>query len=298
MPLTFDNLVNEVLQELYGAGLAQPRASFLTVGVDANDLTFTVTDASSFSQGVAEIGNELVFVESVDLTNNTLTISPDGRGYYGTTAAVHAINARIEFAPTWSKKKIASAINEAILNTYPTLFGTGTTSFTYNPAITTYSVAAEAEAVLKVTADTIGPSLEQVQITRYSFNSVAPTGEFATGNSITLERAPLPGRSVTVTYAKVPSEITFGDSFTECGLRETARLAVKYGACASLTAYLDAARLPVGIAQADEYDPSKNGVGNASRISAQLYQRYLIELENERKRLRLTTPIPLSKRTR
>lgn len=298
MALTFDQLVNDVLQELYGSGLAQPRATFLTAGVDANDVTFPVTDASAFSQGVAEIGNELVFIETRDADAATLSISPDGRGYYGTTAAAHDSGTRIEFAPTWSRQKVASAINEAIINVYPTLFGVASTSFTYNPSINTYSVPAEAEQVLRVTFDTIGPSREQSRITRYSFNSVTPTGEFATGNAITLEEAGFPGRDVTVTYAKAPSEITFGDDFSDSGLRDSAKLAIKYAACASLTAYADAARIPVGTAQADEYDPSKSGLGQASRISAQLYQRYLIELENERKRLRATTPIPLNKRTR
>lgn len=295
---TFDNLVSDCLQTLQGYGLAQPRAAFLTAPVSAVDLALTVGDAEGFEQGVAEIGNEIVFIDSVDYGSGILTISPDGRGWYGTTAAVHAVGARATMAPVWPKNRIAGAINEAILGTFPTLFGLGTTQFTYNPSVTTYSIPAEAETVLKVVTDTIGPSLEQLQINRYNFNSSAPADVFATGNSLTLEQAGYPGRNITVTYTKQPTEITFGSAFTASGLAETAKLAVKYAALSALTASMDTARLPVGTAQADELDPSKDAIGTASRTSLQLYQRYLVELETERKRLRAANPVPTRVRAR
>lgn len=295
---TFDNLVDDVLQTLYGYGLSQPRASFLASGIDADDTQVTVNDASNFEQGVAEIGNETVFIESVDETNNILTISPDGRGYYGTTAATHAANTRVTMAPAWSRGRVATAINEAILSTFPTLFGVGTTSFAYNPSITTYSLPATAERILQVTCDTLGPSQEQLVLNRYSFNSTATGSNFPNGNSITLEKGPFPGRNVNVTYKKALTEITFGDDFTECGLRESAKLAIKYAACSNLIAFMDSSRLPVDTAIADELDNSRNGVGMASRASAQLYQRYLVELDNERKRLLQATPSTISVRTR
>lgn len=295
---TFDNLVDDVLQTLYGYGLAQPRASFLSGAVDDTQLQFTVNDASNFEQGVAEIGNETVFIESIDAANNILTISPDGRGYYGSTAAAHADKSRITMAPTWSRSRVATAINEAILSTFPTLFGVATTSFQFNPSILSYELPAEAEKVLQVTCDTLGPSKEQLVLNRYSFNSTATGSDFATGNSITLEKGPFPGRNVNVTYKKALTEITFGDDFTDSGLRETAKLAIKYAACSNLIAFMDSSRLPVDTAQADELDPSRSGIGNASRTSAQLYQRYLVELENERMRLLQATPKTLSVRTR
>jgi hypothetical protein len=294
---TFDDLVNDVLQTLHGYGLSQPRAAFLSSGIGASDLSIAVGDATDFEQGVAEIDNETVFIDSVDYNGNVLTIAPDGRGYYGTTAASHAASARITMAPTWGKGRVATAINEAILGTYPSLFATTTVSFTWSPAITTYGLPSPAERILRVTADTIGPSQEQVEIKRYRFNSVA-SGSFATGNSITIEKGGFPGKNVNVTYLTAPVEITWGDQFTASGLAETAKLAVKYAACSNLLAFMDSSRLPVDTAQADEIDPSKNGVGTAMRISAQLYQRYLVELETERKRLRAATPATISVRTR
>lgn len=294
---TFDNLVDDVLQTLYGYGLAQPRATFLTADVDASATALSVRDASAFEQGVAELGNETIFIESVDSGSNILTVSPDGRGYGGSTAAAHLADARVTMAPTWSRQRVATAINETISGCYPALFATATTSFSYNPSITTYEIPAAAERILRVTADTIGPTQEALEIKRYYFNSVA-SSDFESGNSITLEKGAFPGRNVNVTYLTAPVEITFGDDFTECGLRESAKLAVKYGACSNLIAFMDTSRLPVDTAQADELDPSHNAVGSATRISAQLYQRYLVELDNERKRLRAATPATVTVRTR
>lgn len=290
MSTTFDSLVSDILQTLQGYGQAQPRAAFLTTAIDTDDLQVGVGDVTDFEQGVAEIGNETVFIESVDRTNNILTLAPDGRGYYGTTAASHSVSDRITMAPTWPKGRVASAINEAILNTYPTLFGITTTTFSFNPSITTYDLPAGAKRVLHVRCDTIGPSNEQLRIPRHSFDPIAGT--------ITLEAGPFPGRTVYVTYAGAPTEITFGDTFTECGLAETAKLTIKYAVCSNLVAYLDSAQLPLDTAEADEYDATRGSVGNATRISTQLYQRYLVELENERKRQNETTKPTISVRTR
>lgn len=298
MSTTFDSLVDSVLRELYGGGLAQPRASFLTGSVNASALQFTVTDATNFEQGVAEIENEIVFIESVDFDGNVLTISPDGRGYYGTTAASHAANARITMAPTWSRTAVAEAINETITGVYPDLFGVATTSFAFNPSINTYALPADAQRVLMVTVDTIGPSREQLTVKRYSENLVASGSNFPTGKSITLEKGGFPGRNVNVTYMKSLSEITWGDDFTASGLAETAKRCIKYGACSALLTYMDSSRLPVDTAQADEVDPSKNGVGTASKVAAALYQRYTIELAAEKRRLRERTPVPVTVRTR
>lgn len=295
---TFRQLQDEVLQLLQGYGLDQPRTTFLNGSVTNTALSFVVDDASSAQQGVAEVENEIVFIQSVNRTTNTLTIAPDGRGWYSTTAAGHADNVRIVMSPTWPRNRVKAAINDTIARVYPTLFGVAQTSFTYNPSVSTYSIPADAERVLSVTAQTNGSSREPQTVRRYHFNSVTPTADFATTNSLSLHEAVTPGKTVTVTYTKQPSALsTDADLLTASGLRESAKSAIVYGACSDLIAYMDAARLPVGSAQADEYT-ERNQVGLASRISGQLYLRYQAELDAERRRLRATTPVPISMRKR
>lgn len=298
MALTFRQVQDEVLQVLTGFGLEQPRVSYLTIAVNATDLTFTLKNAANFDQGLAEIEDELVYVDAVDKSANTLTIAPDGRGWYGTTAASHGVNTRITCAPAWSRNRVKAAINDVITGVYPTLWGVAQTQFTFNPSVTTYSLPADAERVLKVTADVNGPSKEQQEIHRYSVNMVAPTDDWATTNTITFQEGVTPGKTVTVTYFKQPSELsTDSANFTTSGLRESAKLAIVYGACAQLASYVDLARLPVDTAEGDEFD-SKVQVGTASRIAGQLRLYHENEVEKERKRLRAATPIPITIRKR
>lgn len=221
---TFRELTDEVLLALHGYGLAQPRTTFLVSGISDTDLTATVRNTQDIDMGLAEIGGELVFIETVDRASGTITFSPDGRGYYGTTASAHAADTRLTFAPTWPRQRIKAAINDVILGVWPTLFGVAQHQFTYTPAITTYEMPDDAEGVLSVTADTFGPSRQQQIIRAYTFDSVAPADEWTSATAITLLEAASPGCTVTVTYQKVPSILSAdADTIASSGLRESTR---------------------------------------------------------------------------
>ena len=275
---------------LHGYGLSQPRTTFLTSGISETDLTASVRNATDIDMGMAEIGGELVFIESVDRASSTVTFSPDGRGYYGTTAEAHGADTRLTFAPTWPRQRIKSAINDVILGVWPTLFGIGQTTFTFTPAVTTYEMPDEAENVLSVTADTYGPSRQQQVINAYRFDATAPTDEWDNGRSLTLFESASPGADVTVTYTKEPTVLTAdADTIATSGLRESARKLLMLGACAELLSMMDVSRLTVDTAPADQAD-TQNPVGSAARLANQFQLRYEMEVEKERQRLRETTP--------
>lgn len=290
MPTSFKQLTDEVLMALHGYGLSQPRTTFLSAGITDTDLSVAVRDTSDIDMGLAEIDGELVFIESVDRASGTVTFSPDGRGYYGTTPATHAANARLTFAPTWPRQRVKQAINDTILSVWPALFGVAQTQFTFTPAVTTYQMPADAEGVLSVMADTNGPSRQQQVISAYRFDSMAPVDEFTSQNSITLMEAASPGRTVTVTYKKQPTILSAdADTITSSGLRESARQLLMLGACAQLLSMMDVSRLTVDTAPADELD-NRNQIGSAARLANQFQIRFEMEVEKERQRLRETTP--------
>lgn len=294
---TLTNLVNEVMQSLNGYGAPAARASFLNGAITDVATAITVDSAADFNQGVVEIDSELIYIESVDTATNVLTVSPDGRGFYGTTPAAHADNARVTVNPVWPKTRIEAVINETIESTHPVLFAVATAAFTWTGVQNTYELPADCVQVLSVTADTVGPTMEQQKVNRYSVNLSAPTADFATGNSVTIQEPVMPGRLVTVTYKKAPTAITAAQDFTVSGLRSTAWKCVKLAVVSELLNYLDTARLPVDTAASAEL-AERNPVGSAARISTQLWQRYQIELEQERKRLAAETPVPVVTRSR
>lgn len=296
---TFLELQDEILLALHGFGLAQPRATFLTAQASASDLTFSVRSGADLEMGLAEIGGELVFIESVDRSTNTVTISPDGRGYYGTTAAIHPVDSRLTFSPTWPRNRVKAAINDTILGLWPDIWGVAQTQFTYTPAVTTYELPAVAEGVLGVTADTLGPSEQQQVIKRYSFDSSAPTDDWATTNTITLGEAPYPGSTVTVTYRKQPS-VLVNDAdvlLTVSGLRESCRQLLILGAISQLLTSMDASRLAVDSSTADEVD-ERNQPGTAARLANQFQIRFELEVAKEQRRIRATTPATINVRYR
>lgn len=288
---TFTQLVDETLMTLTGYGLYQPRSSFLVNSIGTDDRLVKVRDASNFNQGIAELGDELVYIDSVEESTGELTLAPDGRGFYGTTPATHAQDSRIAADPVWSRLRVQAALNDAILGVYPTIFGVGKTTFSYNPVVNTYELPSTATRILAVTAETIGPSEQPQVIKRYTLNATAPA-EWVSGKTVTLHEPAFPGRMVTVVYAKVPTTLVAGDELSVSGLSDTAKRCLIYGAASSLTAHMDTARLPINAASADELDRG-NQVGSAARVSAALFARYTEELEQERRRQAALTPVPV-----
>lgn len=287
MTTTYADLVREVRSALRGYNLVREQVSFLNGSITNSALTFTVDDGTLIQPGVVEIEDECIWVQSI--TGNVATVSPDGRGWDGTTAASHADNKRVTVNPPYPTWRLARAINDTIVGTSPTLWGVASTSFTYNPSVSTYSLPATATEVLSVTTTVLGPSQDQVEIHDYRFNANAPTAEFATGKCITLAVVPDPGQTVTVTYQKAPSEITSADSLTTSGLRETARALVVYGAVGRMLAFIDSSRAAVGSAVGSEFADT-NRVGTATQLAGQLTARYQMELAEEQKRLRQANP--------
>lgn len=292
---TFDGLVREVRESLRGYGLIKDRVAFLAADITATALTVTVDDGSNIDTGVVEIGDECLYVLSV--SGNTLTIAPDGRGWNGTTAAAHTANGRVTADPAFPTWRLQQALNDTIIGTWPALWGVGTATFTYSPSTATYSMPADCENVLTVTATVFGPDKEQAQIYEYKFESKANTTQFATGKCISLRVVPEPGQTVTVTYAKAPAELASGDDFTTSGLRETARRCVVYGALAELLSTVDATRVLTDSASNSAL-ADVNKVGSATQLAAQLTARYQMELNSEQQRLRVTSKPTVVKRGR
>lgn len=284
---TFDSLVREVRAAMRGYGLIREGTAFLSAGINNSTLTITVDDASALAPGLVEIDSEVIDVRSI--TGNTLTVAPGGRGYDGTTAVAHSINARVTANPPYPTWRIEDAINSVIVGAFPDVFAVGTTSFTFNPSITTYSLPADAEDVLKVSTTVLGPSQDQFPVNKFSFNPNAPTAAFATGKCLTLHEAPEPGRTVTVVYSKAPADIASGDDLTDSGLRDTAGPFVIYGTVARLLSFVDASRTLTDSAVASEFGNAQR-VGSATQLAAQMTARYQLELGKEQERLRKAYP--------
>ena len=278
---TFNAMVEEVLINLEGFTLRQDRTTYLTAGIDSDDLSLALASGDNIGKGIIEIDDELIHVDSVDRSDRSAVISPFGRGYRGTTAASHSANTKVTFSPSFPKISVKRAINDTIRAVYPNIFGVTSTTFSYNAAQTTYSLPSNAETVLAVSWDSIGPSGEWIPIRRWRQDPTAASAEYATTNSISIYDGLVPGRTIQVIYTKEPTVLSSGsDVFTSVtGLPASAKDVIVYGASYRMVSFIDPGRLSFTSPEADQNDTTRQfGSGtNTARYLLALYQQRLQE---------------------
>lgn len=242
---TFGQLVDRVLSNLQGDSLDQTEQTALAVDVDESATTLTVDDASQLSSGLAEIGDELIWVKSVNRNTNEITVSAYGRGYRGTTAVAHSAGEAILNSPRYSRARVKDTINAALEGVYPDLFVMKSTNIPYVAARYTYELPEDCEQVHSLSWESIGPSRTWIPITQFRFNPNADADEFPSGKSVDIWEGIVPGREVRVTYLTSPNLLADdADDFTATtGLATSAEEAIVYGACHRLVGFLEPARL-------------------------------------------------------
>lgn len=285
MTSTLLDIVNETQLVLMGYTGNQDQAVSLSASMLATDYSFTTTGSMQISRGLVEIDDELIWVDTFDKTSNTATIAPYGRGFRGTTAATHASGTRVVLAPTFPRSAIERNINAAIDGVYPDLYGTASTTFTFNPVVTTYALPANAIDIISISWQTIGPSQEWLPIRHYRQDRTADPTTWTTGNTVSLDEPIVPGRTVTVRYtSKPPTLVNLTDVFeTITGLPSSTREVIVLGAAYRMAVYLDLARVPALSAEASAMSQS-NPVGTAVNISRMIKQMYQDRLQVEVRR--------------
>jgi hypothetical protein len=281
MSITFGQLVDKVAFNIQSGAAQQETATWINQvgGITASDTSFVVNETNQIGRGLIEIGDELIYVDKVDNASKTITVAPWGRGFRGTTAATAANSAKVVVAPVYPRKLIKDAINDTIQASYPELFAVGTHTFSFNSAVTTYSLPATTEYVLDVKWQTIGSTKEWLNVRRYNTDKVANTTEFANGKTINIFDSIDPGRTVQVVYAKAPSVLTSDSDVYETitGFPSSSVDCITYGAMARLLMNIDAARVPAQSVESDMLDQTKPiGAGSSTaRFYLGLYTQRL-----------------------
>jgi hypothetical protein len=289
MSTTFGQLVDKVAFNIQSGAAQQETATWINQvgGITANDTSFVVNETNQIGRGLIEIGDELIYVDKVDNASKTITVAPWGRGFRGTTAATAANSAKVVVAPVYPRKLIKDAINDTIQASYPELFAVGTHTFSFNSAVTTYSLPAATEYVLDVKWQTIGSTKEWLNVRRYNTDKVANTTEFANGKTINIYDSIDPGRTVQVVYAKAPSVLTSDSDVYETitGFPSSSVDCITYGAMARLLMNIDAARVPAQSVESDMLDQTKP-IGSGSSTARFYLGLYTQRLQQEAASLR------------
>lgn len=278
---TFAQTIDEVLSHLRGYVRDQELSTHLTSGMNSTSTTMVVNDATVLSRGRAEIGSELVWVDSVDRATNTATLAPYGRGMDGSTAASHSTNDRVIYQPLFPRYNVAKAVNDTLRSVNGTLFGVASTSFAANAAYTTYALPANVEDVYEVTWQIVGPTREWIPVRRWKLNKNPNTTTWPTGKTLDIFEDITPGRTINVSYRKdVGTMSSEADVYTTAtGLPERTRDCIVLGATYRLLSSVDMGLIATRAIEANTMDSKVTpGAGQAAaRFMFQLFQARLAE---------------------
>jgi len=283
MTYTLAQMMDEVQINLSGYTYQQDRSTYLTAAVttttspSSSPLILSLASTQDLGKGVIEIDDELLWIDNVDRVANTATVSPYGRGYLGTTASTHAVDAKVTVSPIFPRASITKAINDTIHAVGGAVYATKQTTFTYNAALAI-------ENILSISWQDIGPTKEWIRVKRWDFDPYADVDTWGNNTqTVTLGDVIIAGRTVKVMYATSPSVFTATnqDYTTQTGLPASTKDVVVLGAAYRLLQYLDPARAAQYSPQADEID-AKRPFGASNNAVRQLFALYTQRLNEER----------------
>lgn len=290
---TLNTMTDEVRRKLAGYTLRQDRQTYLTSSITSSSTSIPIASAEGISSGIAEIEDELVFINSFDRNGKTLDVQY-GRGFDNTTKKSYSAGTRIRFAPTFPSIDIKNAINETIQSVFPDLYAFKTYTFTYQPMKTTYALPNDAINVYSVSFQVIGPSKEWLPIRNYRVDNMANIDAFDSPNTISLYSGVQAGRTVQVTYATDPSILLNGtDDFESVtGLPTSCKDVITLGAAARLISFVDPGRLTFGSAEADHQSQvASRSYGSGTNAAKYLLALYQQRLQEEARKLFDRNPI-------
>jgi len=272
---SFSDLVDETLIALSGYTQRQDQATYLTVAMTDSQTTLVVSDASTLSRGLIEVGDELMWVDSFDRATSTATLAPYGRGFRGTQKTPHSIGDRVTVSPSFPRDIIRKQINNSVSGVFPSLFGVFYTTFTFVSSQNTYELPSEVDDILQVNWQTTGPSQEWLPVRQYGVNKNAYVGTFNTGKTISIYDGIVPGRTVHVVYSRSPQEMLLtSDDFEDVTkLPSYAKEPVILGAAYRMASFMDVGRLPSQAAEVDQID-QQSPVGSGGTVTRALFQLY------------------------
>ena len=221
MATTLDDLIESVEGLLHGHTGQDEQLTYLKYDITSTDLSIEVNSVEGVRRGIVEIGDELLWVDSVNTSSNTLNIAPFGRGYRGTTAAAHAAEVvPVSVNPLLPRSRIRSAINETIEAVGGELFGVSNATIVYDSGTVGYELPSASFPnlmdVLSATWYSENTTEMWIPIRRWKFIDKADVTAFPSGKAIEFYDPIRNGTDVNVTYTSTP--LPFSNDVTEASL--------------------------------------------------------------------------------
>lgn len=279
---TIRDVVDGALSEVYGQAQTVDITTYLSAPVTETSLVLTVASAKGFSRGIAQVDDELLIVDSADMSKNELAVRyVSGRGVRATKAAPHEVGALVTMAPSIPRHRVVQAVAEAITGSSG-LFRVGVEEFPYSGAKSGYSLPDEVDDVLSVSWFPSGPSNQWAAVRRWTWDRHNRT--------LIIGDAVQPGRPVRVAYSATPIAPEQDEDFSVSGLPNTCIDVIRYGAAWRITSFLESFNLLPKSAEAEAMDRGKTP-GSRLRVSQYYFSMYQQRLQAEATALQVKHPI-------
>ena len=277
---SFEQMVEDTQSDVSSYVRNQESITVLTQAVNSTATTLTVDDVSQISRGLVEVGDELVYVKSVNKNAGTVEVLPGGRGWKGSTAASHSVNTLIRNNPLFPRSAVKRALNDTIRGI--DLKAIDNFTFEFDGTKYAYLLPADFNDPVGVSwnaPDTTGvwPLIKRYRIDRNYLDDDSATE----GSAIVLLEFPMPGRDVRVQYTKYPTALTDGDDFSDTGLPASAEDVIRLGAMWRLVSTVDPGKVVAMAPSADIVD-AQNRPTYGSDVAKYIYQLFSVRLAEEK----------------
>lgn len=277
---TFAEMTEQVLSEISSYVRNQESLTVLTASITASDLTLNLDDATAISKGIVEIDDELVYLKRALPVDGTALVLPGGRGWRGTVAATHAIDAIVRNNPTFPKTHIHRAMNETLKAI--DLYVIDSYEFTFDGSTYVYTLPADATDVTGITTETLDSSGRWAVVRHFRLDrNYWPTGSLVPRMAVELQESPTPGRIVRVQYLRPASTLSVGDEFSASGLPASCEDLIRLGAMWRLLSTIDPGKVVATSPSADVLD-NPVPAGRPGEVSKYIYQLYSARLAEEK----------------
>jgi len=272
---TRSELITSIGSALHSYTGAHEQVTSLSSSVTNSALTISCTSVDGARRGIAEIEDELVYIDSV--TGNDLVIPTFGRGYRNTTAVAHNSGAMVTFDPAFPRAEIGRAIDQVIKGLFPGLYQVKETTLTSLTVDRSYELPTDVENILRVeTKWNQDPTDYWYPITSYELEKTT------TIPMLNLYEGALAGWDIRVVYtARFGSLVT---DFATAGIPESFEDLITLGVTSRMIRFLEPARLQLGsVENVSRANLIQSGV--AGRTATQLFALYTQRVAEERRRL-------------
>lgn len=283
---TLGQLIHKVRHRLSGVGSYTRDSMELTVDLLEDGLTVNTDSVTGADAGVYEIGLEKIRVKSVDRSGNSMLVYSFGRGYEGTTPALHPAGSEVTRAGALPASTVAEEINGVLREFFPYIYGVTSLDVEYTVPFT---MPDDCAGIVAVFVSDLRATDGWRRVDRWLW-------EPDSGQGLKIFAA-VEGELVRVAYAvePIPFDLTVPEAaeaeWSDTGLEDRLTDLLTLGVASRMAPFADMGNL-FNVGQEARSDQAKPP-GRGARLASILTQQFQQQLAQEQQVLHKKHPIKI-----